>query len=714
MNGRKLEAVAADVMMRAVAENLWPEARGWLAMRGVGDVETLRHIDQAVSIEAEAGAIRAMTAVWFRRALAEDANAVLKIRDFVDRFGAERGSRTHNTVSGSTVGTLVQSGTIGTFHYNAAAAPPDPALWMPAAETTAVALGGRHDRPYVERDADAELDALVRGGGLVLVTGEPLTGRTTTAWAALHRLADHQVCVPPPGTDLRTLPERIRDRGGRCVLWLDDLERHLGDGGLDATLLARLTTMGVLVLATMTDTAYDEHRFGTSAHARLLLSHARVVELSREWSDAEWRRLRQHDDPHLNAVRLFTSLSITEYLAVAPELWAEWQWARRPSGRPRGHLLVRAAIDLARCGLRRLLPLELLREAHEAYGEDLDGSFEDALEWAVRPRLGLTGLLTEGKRGWGAFASLTAEAERDGATPPVPYAVWELALAHNRGAVQPRLRKELRARADAGEAEAAYRLGCLDGDEALLRTAADAGHVGAAGELGRLLADRGETREAEAYLEAAAEAGDARAATLLGMLLRDRARRWLHRAVVNEDARDLEAAEHLADLHLGAGEIDEAHYWYLEVVHTGSPRAAGSYGLLHRIWQQEDIARVWFDRAFDGGDRRYRDAYGDIMTVSQAESQLRVEYEEAEPGTQGVHATHLGAFLDNQGRPDEARAHYEEGFRLGDPYGAFRLARLLEKEGRPQDAATWMRKAADAGHPGARKALEDGADTVEG
>ncbi|MER7573338.1 hypothetical protein [Streptomyces sp. NPDC126514] len=71
---------------------------------------------------------------------------------------------------------------------------------------------------YVPRDRDAELDRLVawglREGGLVVVTGEPLSGKSMTAWAALRRNADAgaRLFNAHPGTDLRELAAALRGR----------------------------------------------------------------------------------------------------------------------------------------------------------------------------------------------------------------------------------------------------------------------------------------------------------------------------------------------------------------------------------------------------------------------------------------------------------------------------------------------------------------------
>ncbi|MFJ8586008.1 hypothetical protein ACIRD2_15285 [Streptomyces sp. NPDC093595] len=612
--------------------------------------------------------------------------------------------RADNDVTGGVfLGPVVQTGTLGAVHFGPPA-PPDPAVWMPAPGTDPVVLGARPGGgPYVRRDRDAELAEI---DGFVLVTGEPLSGRTTTAWAAMARaLPGHRVCVPPPGTDLRALAPH---GGGPWVLWLDDLEGHLHERGLDTGLLARLTGAGVPVLATMSDEAYDRHRFGSSPHARVL-SRARTVELSLDWSDDELARLAEPREPRYEEALLWRGATgVTQYLGLGPELWAEWQRARRPANHPRGHLLVRAAVDLALCGTMAPLPEELLRATHGLYGADASGeSFEDALAWAARPRLGITGLLVREGGGWRPYGSLLADALRSDAVPPTPDAVWDAALAHEPEAVTTVARIHYRSAAEAGDPDAMFRLARLGGDETWLRRAADAGHTGACGELGGLLAGRGEGRAAEPYLETAAEAGDARAATLLAKLLQDRARHWLTTAA---RAGDPEAAHRLGDVLFAEGDTDGAFDFYLQASHAGYAAVAGSFGALHRYQGEEKVALVWLRRAIDAGDTRRPEPLepNRLRSLAEADEFFRGD---AERGC-GLDPVNLGVLLENHGETDEARTWYEKGFALGDAYGAFRLARLLEKD-RPGEAAAWLRKAAAAGHPGAKEALAAAADTVE-
>ncbi|MFF3347582.1 hypothetical protein [Streptomyces sp. NPDC002779] len=294
--------------------------------------------------------------------------------------------------------------------------------------------------PYVPRDRDAELDRLVarglREGGLVVVTGEPLSGKSATAWAALRRNADAgaRLFNAHPGTEPRELPAALRGRdpAGTHVVWLDDLESHIDERGLVAGPLAQLAHEGVLVLATMRDTAYEAHRFGDLPMARALRG-ARTVDLTCDWSETELARLAQAEDPRLrDAVRRRGELGVTQFLAAGPELWEERRRASRPGGRADGHLLVRAAIDAARCGVTSGLSprtWEFLINVRQMYGSGCalatPVSQED-LDWAAKPRLGVSGLLVPGpeKDTWQACGTLVADAIRCPDLPPLTPHLW--------------------------------------------------------------------------------------------------------------------------------------------------------------------------------------------------------------------------------------------------------------------------------------------------
>uniref|UniRef100_UPI0015F04F5C sel1 repeat family protein n=1 Tax=Streptomyces sp. WELS2 TaxID=2749435 RepID=UPI0015F04F5C len=492
------------------------------------------------------------------------------------------------------------------------------------------------------------------------------------------------------------------------------LDGHLGDGGLEPRLLARLAGARTVVLATLREDAYDEYRQGPRGR---VLDLARIVELPREWTAAERSRAAESADPRsARAAYRAGAEGIAAYLAVEPRLWADFQRARRRH--PRGYALVRAAIDLARCGLRGSLPQDLVLEAHRTQevpaGMDRE-PVADAWAWAAGERFGLLPLLwRRGPRAWEPVPCLVDMAEQEGGLPPVSGALRQRAVevareneAYDFRTVAALARAAFRDAAEGGDKAAMYRMGLLEeslgsAEEAgaWFRRAAEAGVVKAAGRLGRLLAERGEDREAEPFLELAAGAGDGGAATLLGKLLRDRAVRWLE---AGAEQKDPEALHLLADLLFTSGGADRLWDLYHKASAAGRAEVARSIGMCHLVWNERVTGHVWLRRAADAGDEEA----ADMLEYADRPDPLEETLGYFAPSQHyPLDHAHYGAVLEEAGRAEEASDHYLKGYERGDSYAAYRLAVLLEKKGTPDEARTWYRKAADLGHPAALKALK--------
>ena len=612
----------------------------------------------------------------------------------------------------------------------------DPAGWSTVEAADPIGLGVRRTRrldkdpelpPYVRRDVDERLRALVSDGGLVVVTGEPLSGKSRTAWAAVLGALPPKTRVysPSPGADLRALPGVLRDRDGSYVLWLDELEGHLGERGLDSALLARLAELRVPVVATMSDEAYDARRFGGGPAARVL-ARAEPVELTCRWSAAELKRLLLEGDPRLVGARLWRGdRGVTEYLAVAPELWDEWWRARRATAHPRGHVLVRVAVDLARLGVEGGVSPDVLEElsAHYELWEGFDPERESrvqALAWATELRDGVTGMLVEdGPRGeLRAFGSLAADAGRSSQTRRIPHDVWEAVstLALDEGAESAFYQRFAAAavayfmpHASVGSPEALFRLGRYDhglgviDQEHCFREAANQGHSRAAAALAELFMARGDTAEAEPYLEQAAEAGDAKAAAALGSLLRDRAEAWLRQAA---EAGDPAAAHELGDMLVGTGREDEALRWYRKSAAAGRREVAASLGTLLRSWRDPE-ADSWLRYAAAWGDARGAGEIGIQLSWVPGGNGAEMErfFRQAADGGDANAARNLGLRLEESGRFEEAMARYHQALQGGVVDAEKSIAQLLFRQGKTAEAEEWLRRAAIANPTGLPAAL---------
>ncbi|MEV0119887.1 sel1 repeat family protein [Streptomyces sp. NPDC050844] len=617
----ELAVLAARALVAAMGSDDW-EARGqrcfadYFEQTGTAGGSTGSLVVSRNEMRAPATNLERVVGSWwrcFRGALERNPGSAVELRRLVREFGpaglAEQPAPSGHVMSGGTFSApVVQADHIGTItphdgstdtstitgdhinlsrgdfngpvigvqnNYGARLDQPRAIAdtWPRVDQTRPIGLS-----VYVRRDCDDELDGLVSdavaSGGLVLVTGEPLSGKTTTAWSALQRNAGDggRVYAPAPGADLRDLPGQLRERGEDfCALWLDDLAEHLGERGLTERLLTQLVHMHVLVLATMRDDAYDNHRFGAKLSSRVL-AMSEKVELGSKWSKAEVKRLAEHagDRRLSDAAGRRGDQRVTEFLAVGPELWDEWRRARRATAHPRGHVLVRVAVDLARCGLRRgLAPesLDALCFQYDAFALDSE-SLDSALAWATRKRRGVTGLLTPGERPgtWRAHGALVAEATRSPEMRSIPAAVWDRAFACLRSGVES-LMVEAAAHsyylplARAGNCAAMYNLSFLrrrhgvEGEaEEWLRRASESGYTPAMLRLGRLLVEKGDPLAAEPYLERCAQAGNGEAAHQLALLLGSRAVELLrvaaskgHPPVVETLADDLSSLLAMSD-----------------------------------------------------------------------------------------------------------------------------------------------------------------------
>ena len=95
---------------------------------------------------------------------------------------------------------------------------------------------------YIPRDVDGELRERLAAGGFVLLVGDSTAGKSRTAFEAVSGTLAGHVLICPSGRDAIAAAVGRAALERRCVLWLDDLERYLGAGGLTASQVGRLLT----------------------------------------------------------------------------------------------------------------------------------------------------------------------------------------------------------------------------------------------------------------------------------------------------------------------------------------------------------------------------------------------------------------------------------------------------------------------------------------
>ncbi|WP_156755270.1 tetratricopeptide repeat protein [Actinokineospora pegani] len=298
--------------------------------------------------------------------------------------------------------------------------------------------------PYIARDVDPELDALLAGGGLVVIEGDSASGKTRTAAEAARRvLADRALVQPGDAAELRAWAESEQRRAD-VVVWLDDLERFLVPGGLDSALLAALApgdSPDTLLLATLRSRArLTLTAAGSQAEAELarraadVLGGATTVRLRRGFSAEELVRAEAlRADPRIDdALARGEDGALPERLCAGRTIAAKWHAGidSDSGGARAGAAIVAAAVDIKRAGCATAVSRKTLAELYSHYLDQAapvgPALFDAGLAWATQPVRGAGGcLVSRGEGVYEAFDYLV-----DGAEAPVPESVWEVLLRH--------------------------------------------------------------------------------------------------------------------------------------------------------------------------------------------------------------------------------------------------------------------------------------------
>jgi hypothetical protein len=300
---------------------------------------------------------------------------------------------------------------------------------------------------FVQRTITGELLQALRQARFVVLVGESTAGKSRAAYELVQsELPGYRLVVPLRRESALTAAE-VAAVTPRCVLWLDDLERFLGAGGLTGAAVRQvLEARGTerFIVATMRSEEYagfsGRSSAGLASAGREVMRQgwdvlrlAVYVEIPRRWSPEDVARARQAGDDQrmTEAVHHAAEYGIAEYLAAAPQLLEEWHHAWAPGTHPRAAAMVLAAVDARRAGIHRPLPLPLLVQMHQPYLDQRGGqrlrpeSPDDALAWATEPLFATSSLLMPAGGGYLAFDYLIDALSRD----RVPGAALESMIA---------------------------------------------------------------------------------------------------------------------------------------------------------------------------------------------------------------------------------------------------------------------------------------------
>jgi tetratricopeptide (TPR) repeat protein len=307
---------------------------------------------------------------------------------------------------------------------------------------TPVTIG--HQPPYVPRDIDAELREHLAGGGFVLLVGDSTAGKTRAAYEAVAAtMPDHILIAPQYRQFLAAALDRARQLA-RSVLWLDDLERFLGEEGLTRSRIIRLLDDAGrhhAVVATIRAAELDTYTHADNAARPLArnildcLALARRIDISRLLSPSELARaeMRTWDSRITEALGHSDRFGLAEYLTAGPELLYLWRAARDGGSHVLGAALVAAAVDSRRAGLTCPLPRDLIETLARSYlpirgGTVAQGEpLAEAWNWATHIRTTTALLTSVSADTFGVFDYLVDEVERTAG--PVPDVALTRALS---------------------------------------------------------------------------------------------------------------------------------------------------------------------------------------------------------------------------------------------------------------------------------------------
>jgi hypothetical protein len=542
--------------------------------------------------------------------------------------------------------------------------------------------------PYVERDIDKVLrpviGALARSGGLVVVQGDPKSGKSRTLWAALVDQAGSRVVygLRAPHTGEHTISpvttfvkEGVAVDGARSIIWIDDAHEHFGRGLTDEVLVKDLLGRWPDVIVAMTVHTHrlrivEKEPGSPVLEDPNLIKHLSDVSdpyrLEVGWKDTELARARLAYPGLENEIANPEDFkTLARSFAGVPYLQQRY---RREGGEgnwftnPRGIAVAKAAIDWRRAGMPAGLNDEQLLELatieldevneqvnqHERFA-DVE-SFRAALDWAngeedtkagryrwkgvalVRPVAGTDPIL------WQDFDAVTATID-----DPLSERCWDFVAQH--------------LTADTGTAVGVRALyaGMPSIAEAAFRTSAENDMV-AMSALGFLLATRGgDENEAEAkrLWQQAAKHGFANAMFNLGNLLQARggdenvaeAERWYREAAKRFHTSAMSNLGTMLWNRGGDKNRSEGTEWIRRAAGLGSAPAMANLGLLlanqggdENLAHAEDLLRLSADLGYAPAMsdlRRLLRARGGDKYVAEADGQASPSRSDVDGGVSG-------------------------------------------------------------------------------
>jgi tetratricopeptide (TPR) repeat protein len=468
--------------------------------------------------------------------------------------------------------------------------------------------------PYIHRDEEETIRAHLRAGHPVLLIGTSMVGKTKMAARVIaEEFGSWPVAIPDSKTALADLDAKdisLHD----SVVWLDDIDRLIGVGGITDGALRRLVAAGNIVVATIRTGTYEQFR-PSSQLRPLEWDVLRIFEhvfVSRDLSEKEKERLATAvEDPGIRD--RIDAVGLGEYVGAAGQVTETLKLgATKPDNL--GFALVLGAADWRRCGMNRPVPVSVLASLAKSHLDQRrqprladQEAFDAALSWATREiSPGVSLLHSVGKHSYViydyALDLISAEAIS------IPDTNWTVIISVADDSDLIRLGYTANAYDDLADATR----------EAFAK-AAISGHLGAAPmaafSLGSQLEKQGKPEGAKSSFRRAIDSGYAPAAPMaaisLGILLQSEgdaagAEATLRQAIDSEDSYlAAKAASNLGAVLEGKGDTAGAETAFRQAIDSGdadiAATAAANLGVLLQRKGDTEGAKTAYRQAIGFG-----------------------------------------------------------------------------------------------------------------
>lgn len=517
---------------------------------------------------------------------------------------------------------------------------------------------------YVKRDVESTAIQAMNDGQMVVLVGSATAGKTRTAAHLVRKLFPKRFLYAPTGVGSLSALLDAGHRFRNAVVWLDDVEQHFGEDGIDLGVLSRLCRSGrddVVIVATLRHkeflkfgltaeaTRLDETKPNPAGSAVLahLLKQNRLFQVAADLSQSELIAVKAAQAiASAGDVRLLTASQsgrgFGEYLGAGVEMINRWT-SCSTSLEKVGSAIISGAVDARRAGYSGPIPDSVLAELVKCFlPEPLQTradtpSVTHGLKWAVQPVSGTetsSCLVPHPDSGFSADDYLVDQADSS-LSPltgtPVQDCVWRAVL----NLADPDQ--------SAAVGMAAYSAGNLNVAEIAWRQSTKTRRASAMAKLGIVLRMQDKTVEAETWFRRAAEADYSHAMMLLGYLMDEQ------------------------------GNFTEAETWYRKAATAGHTVSMVSLGRLLLNQARLSEAESWFRKA------------------AQVEDTAAMN--------------NLGVVLAMRGNLTDAGIWFHKAADNGMPEAMYGLSKVLATQGNLNGAETWLRRAIDAGHSGADDVL---------